>query len=269
MKQATVGFIGGGNIAEGIFSGMLKKGFQKDSIKVLEVKEERCTFLKKCYGFDINLESFFQEVDVVVLAVKPQIVMDVLEDIKDEIGENHLVISVVAGLSSEKICKKLSTSQVVRAMPNTPSLIGQGITALTKGSDEISQEKISLVEEIFSSVGTFLWTEEAYFNGITALSGSGPAYVYKFIEALEDAGVLIGLPRPLAKDLALKTILGSTLMVEESDKNTKELSDQVTSPGGTTINGLSALERAGFSKAVERAVEKAYERSLELVNGGD
>lgn len=262
-----VGFIGGGNMAEAIIAGMVKNSFLPSDIYVSEIRKERTDYLKEKFSINGANDDFFEVVDIVVLAVKPQVLFDLLEDIKDDVVEKHLVISIVAGIPTEKICKKLSTGHVVRAMPNTPSLVGKGMTVLCQSSDGINDEKIEAVNSIFESVGQYKWIDEDYFDGVTAISGSGPAYVYRFIETMIDSAVGLGLPRDLARALVVETVLGAATMVEKTGEHPRVLSDKVTSPGGTTIHGLLEMEKEGFSNAVNEGIKKAYTRSIELSRG--
>ena len=264
-----VGFIGGGNMAEAIIAGMVKESFSPSDIYVSEINEERLNYMKDRFNIEVAGADFFETVDIVFLAVKPQVLFDLMEDIKDEITENHLVVSIVAGIPSEKICKKLSTGHVVRAMPNTPSLIGKGVTVLCQSSEDIVDEQIEAVERIFGSVGSFKWIDEDYFDAVSAISGSGPAYVYRFIEAMTDSALSLGVPRALAQSLVVDTIIGGSGMVKETGEHPRVLSDKVTSPGGTTIQGLQAMEKEGFSSAVSEGIKKAYARSIELSRGGE
>lgn len=264
-----VGFIGGGNMSEAIISGMVKESFLPSEIYVSEIKKDRLSYLQNKFNINSAGEDFFKTVELVILAVKPQVLLDLMEDIKDDINEKHLVVSIVAGIHSEKICKKLSTGHVIRAMPNTPSLIGKGVTVLCQSSDEISAERIAAVEKIFSSIGCYKWIEEDCFDAVSAISGSGPAYVYRFIEAMTDSAVALGVSRELAQSLVVDTIIGGSAMVKEADKHPRVLSDKVTSPGGTTIQGLQAMEKAGFSTAINEGIKKAYERSIDLSRVGE
>ena len=264
-----IGFIGGGNMAEAIIAGMAKESFIPSDIYVSEIKEERLSYLKDKFNINEAGEDFFETVSIVVLAVKPQVLFDLMEDIKDDINEKHLVVSIVAGIPSEKICKKLSTGHVIRAMPNTPSLIGKGVTVLCQSSDEITSDKIEAVENIFGSVGCFKWIDEDYFDAVSAISGCGPAYVYRFIEAMTDSAVSLGVQRELAQSLVVDTIIGGSSMVKETGEHPRVLLDKVTSPGGTTIQGLQAMEKEGFSSAVDEGIKKAYARSIDLSRGGE
>ena len=264
-----IGFIGGGNIAEAIIAGMVKESFLPSEIYVSEIKKDRLSYLQNKFNISSAEEDFFKMVELIILAVKPQVLFGLMEDIKDNINEKHLVISIAAGIPLEKICKKLSTGHVIRAMPNTPSLIGKGVTVLCKSSDEISHKRISTVEKIFSSTGCYKWIEEDYFDVVTAISASGPAYVYHFIEAMTNSAVALGVPRELAQSLIVDTIIGGSVMVKETGEHPRALSDKVNSPGGMTIQGLQAMEKAGFSTAIDEGIKKAYERSIDILRRGE
>lgn len=261
-----IGFIGGGNMAEAILSGMTKDNLKPIDLMVTDISKERCEHLQRTYGIAVlkGIDLLAQS-DVVVFAVKPQYIGKVLEEYKGHIRKEHILVSIAAGISLDYLYEKTGVKKIIRAMPNTPALIGKGISALCKRENVFfSPNEISTVEGIFQSVGEFLWLEERDFNAVTALSGSGPAYVYRFVDSLIDSGVLIGLPRPLARKLVIETVLGGILMVKETGENPKELEGRVTSPGGTTIHGLMAMENNNFSNAIKEGVQAAYERAIEL-----
>jgi pyrroline-5-carboxylate reductase len=203
----------------------------------------------------------------VILAVKPQVVHDVLEEISGYIRSEQIVISIAAGVTINQIGSKLRSGvPVIRAMPNTPCLVGAGAIALSRGkhADDSDMER---AVAIFGAVGKVIEAPEKLMDAVTGLSGSGPAYIYIAIEALSDAGVHAGLPRQQAVMLAAQTVFGAAKMVLETAKHPAELKDAVTSPGGTTIAGVAALERAGYRAALLDAVEAAVERAREASEG--
>ncbi len=260
-----IGFIGSGNMAEAIIAGMIKSDFPKKDILILDVNQERIDLMvEKHKVSSIDIDSFFLEADIIVLAVKPQIIEKVLITYKNHIRKDHLLISIAAGITIDKILSLSSTEKIVRVMPNTPALISMGISALTYKSKQISEKDKNQVESIMKSIGEFVWLEENQMNAVTALSGSGPAYVYRFVDAMIDSGVLIGLNRDLARKLVIETVLGSTMMLKTSAKSPKELESQVTSPGGTTIHGLVSMEKNNFSSSIKEGIKAAYERAIEL-----
>jgi pyrroline-5-carboxylate reductase len=205
-----------------------------------------------------------QASDILVLAVKPQMMPALLAEIRCDIREKHLIISIAAGISIAKLTEMLHGSyRVARVMPNTPCLIGLSATGFAVGPAATADDA-ALVERLFNGVGKAYALPETLLDAVTGLSGSGPAFVYVFIESLSDGGVRMGLPREVSTALAVQTVLGAARMVEETKLHTSILKDAVASPGGTTIAGLHALERAGFRAAIIDAVEAATRRSTEL-----
>jgi pyrroline-5-carboxylate reductase len=204
-----------------------------------------------------------KESDIVLLAVKPQVIDKVLEEISP-FCEDKIVISIAAGVSLRHLDKALPTSsKIIRAMPNTPILVGEGVIAISKKKN-VHENDLRTVKEILESVGKVYLVEEDIMDAITALSGSGPAYVYMMIEALSDGGVLMGLPRELSTEFAARTLLGAARMVLETGKHPGELKDMVTSPGGTAIKGIEVLESHGLRGILMDAVKEATIRSKEL-----
>jgi len=260
----TVGTIGGGNMAEAILQGLLQAGYTADQLCASDPVAERREHLSRTLGVrttDSNLEVV-EGSEVVVLAVKPQH----LEAAVDPLPKNGgpLYLSIAAGVTLATLRRWLgSGARVVRAMPNTPALIGAGITALADGTGA-SAEDLERAEVVLTSVGDVVRVPEHLLDAVTGLSGSGPAYVYLFIEALCEAGIREGLPTLVARDLAVKTVLGAAAMVRETGEHPALLRERVTSPGGTTAAGLAALEDRGLRAALLAAVEAATERSREL-----
>jgi pyrroline-5-carboxylate reductase len=205
-----------------------------------------------------------QASDVVVLAVKPQTMRSVLDDVRRVIGPDHLVISVAAGITLASIAEGLEPgTRVVRVMPNTPALVGEGASAYSLGPSARPEDE-AIVVALLNSVGRTVRVSESMLDAVTGLSGSGPAFVYVVIEALADGGVRAGLPRDVAMLLAAQTVLGAALMVRDSGEHPGVLKDRVASPGGTTIAGLHAIEKAGIRGGLIDAVEAAARRSAEL-----
>ena len=201
---------------------------------------------------------------VVVLAVKPQQVQDVLKEIRPHVGPGHLVVSIAAGVPIPRLLDGLGDDRrVVRVMPNTPCLVGESASAFAVGGAATDADA-ALVQQMLETVGLAVRVPEKLLDAVTGLSGSGPAYVYQFIEALSDGGVRMGLPRDLATRLAAQTVLGAARMVLETGQHPGVLKDAVTSPGGTTIAGLHELERGGMRAAVMNAVQSATQRSIQL-----
>ena len=258
--------IGGGRMAEAIIKGLLSgKVCVAESIWVADPVADRRDLLKSQFGIRVgsaNREAV-SWADVIVLAVKPQHLPAVLRELGSNLA-HALVISIVAGVTVRTIVEQTGgTTRVARAMPNTPALVREGMTALTMGAG-ISDEDAGLIRTIFEAIGRVVTVEERLMDAVTGLSGSGPAYVFQAIEALADGGVMMGLPRQTAELLAAQTVFGSARLVLESGVHPAQLKDQVASPGGTTIAGLHQLEQRGFRAALMAAVEAATTRSKEL-----
>jgi pyrroline-5-carboxylate reductase len=266
MLNKKIAFIGPGVMAEAVIAGLLRKKLAKpENITASGPREERGTELNKKYGIQTTTDNAFAatHADVVVLSVKPQRLSEVMKGLKGVKGD-ALVISIIAGASMKKIGTGLKHKAVVRSMPNTPGQIGEGITVWT-ASREVTGEQQEIARGILGALGEEVFVEdESYLDMATALSGTGPAYVFLFTEALIDAGVHMGFPRRIAEQLVLQTIKGSAAYYEQAARHPATLRNQVTSPGGTSAEALYYLEKAGFRTAISRAVWAAYQRSLEL-----
>ena len=260
-------FIGGGTMAEAIIGGILSKGVAApEDISVGEFVEERCHLLEKRYGIfatNNNTEAA-ERGDIVIFSVKPQNLPEVLYQLDGSLRQEQAALSIVAGVRMFTIIDGLGHRSVIRVMPNTPAQIGEGMSLWTC-SPEVDGGKHEMTQAILRTMGEEIYvSDENYLDIATALSASGPAYVFLFIEALIDSGVHLGLPRDMSRTLALQTVLGSTKLVKETGKHPAELKDMVTSPGGTTVEALLTLEEGGFRANVINAVIAAYEKSLEL-----
>lgn len=268
--QKRIAFIGGGNMAEALIKGMLAAGtMPPDRVMVSDISAERLEHLRTTYGIIVlkNNREAIGEPGILVLCVKPQVMEKVLAELGPAVHENTLIISVAAGVTISAIEKALGgPHRVVRVMPNTPALVLAGAAALAPGKNA-TQADLAAAQEILSSVGRAVVVEERLMDAVTGLSGSGPAYVFTFIEALADAGVEAGLTRQLALELSAQTVLGAAKMVVETKEHPGKLRDMVTSPGGTTIAGLHALEEGNFRATVMNAVVAATARSKELGKG--
>lgn len=266
MLNKKIVFIGPGVMAEAMVAGLLRKKLAiPENIVVSGPREERGAELHKKYGINASVDnsSAIPQADVVVLSVKPQRLSEVMKGLKG-IHSEALVLSIVAGASIKKISTGLKHKAVARSMPNTPGQIGEGITVWT-ASREVSEEQQEMTRAILGALGEEVFVEdESYLDMATALSGSGPAYVFLFTEALIDAGVHMGFPRRIAEQLVLQTIKGSASFYEQAERHPATLRNQVTSPGGTSAEALYYLEKAGFRTAISRAIWAAYQRSLEL-----
>lgn len=266
LNVRKIAFIGGGNMAEAIMRGLLREDVGV-GICVAEISPKRRDELTAQFK-NVRVVTDAAEAagwgDVVILAIKPQHAEGALDLIERVVTPDKLVISIMAGIPTSKIEANLAPGcRVIRAMPNTSALIGAGATAVCTGRKATSGD-LDLARQIFALIGTAVSVEEKLMDAVTGLSGSGPAYVFTFIEALSDAGVKNGLPRDVSSLLAAHTVLGAARMVVETGEHTALLKEKVTSPGGTTIAGLQALENGCFRGVVMNAVEAACSRSKEL-----
>ncbi|MBD2579564.1 pyrroline-5-carboxylate reductase [Oscillatoria sp. FACHB-1406] len=261
------GSIGGGVMGEALLSRLIAANFcAPESVLVSEPSAERREFLQQRYGVGVTADnSEAAASDIVLLAVKPQVLELVAVDLaaKGGLKPGALLLSILAGVSLGRLREALGKAAMVRAMPNLPLTVGEGMTAIAS-SAETTPAQIQQAKEIFSAVGQVVEVPESLMDAVTGLSGSGPAFVAIAIEALADGGVKAGLPRGIASQLALQTVLGTAKLLQESGWHPAELKDRVTSPGGTTIAGVAELEKGGLRSALISAVDKAYERSREL-----
>ncbi len=267
IENPKIAFLGAGNMAEALVAGIVKGKLSKpEFILATDISPARLEILKDRYKIQVgdqNLDAVLWA-DVIILCVKPQVINDVLAEIQASLSERQLIISVAAGVSISRIQDIIGpTIPMVRAMPNTPAVIQEGVTALA-GCRDLSIEQLSVAQKIFESVGQVVVVDEALMDAVTGLSGSGPAYIYLAIEALIDGGVRVGLPRNIAHVLAVQTVLGAAKMVKETNEHPALLKDRVTSPGGTTIAGVQRLEEGGLRATLIDAVEAATHRSREL-----
>lgn len=267
-----LGVIGGGIMGEAILSRLITCGiYPSAQIIVSEPTLERREFLQQQYGVKVtDQNSLVATAPILLLAIKPQIFSVVVEKLRQpvvaksiETPSTQLVISILAGVTLDRLERAFPSQPVVRAMPNTPTTVGAGMTAIAAGNC-VSHSDLALAEQIFQAVGEVVTIPESLMDAVTGLSGSGPAYVAIAIEALADGGVAAGLPREIANKLALQTVLGTAQLLNESKLHPAQLKDRVTSPGGTTITGVTKLERAGFRSALIEAVIAAANRSAEL-----
>jgi pyrroline-5-carboxylate reductase len=270
MKGKKIVVIGGGKMGEVITSGILAAGLgQPGSVTVTDIVPDRLAYLKGKYAVATTEDNrkAAREADIIVLAVKPQGIDDVLKELAPVIDRKKLVISIAAGIPIRIIAGHLKKGvPIVRVMPNTPALVGEGAAALAAG-ENASGADLAAARMIFDALGVTVVVKEDLMDAVTGLSGSGPAYAFIIIDALSDGGVLMGLPRDVALKLAAQTILGAAKLYLDSLKHPGELRDMVTSPGGTTIAGIHALERGGLRSALIHAVEAATLRSKELGKG--
>lgn len=262
-----VALVGAGNMAEALIRGLLEAGLLAPSEIVASApRRERREELERTYGIRAvhDNQECVDGADVIVLAVKPQILDRVLREIAPAVKPEALIISIAAGFPTETIQARLGAqARICRAMPNTPAVVGAGATAIAMGA-HATDDDLTRCEAIFGAVGTVTVVDESLLDAVTGLSGSGPAYVFMIIEALADAGVKVGLPRRQAQALAAQTVLGSAKLLIETGAHPGVLKDQVTSPGGTAIAGLHTLEQGGLRTTLINAVVSATERAREL-----
>ena len=262
-----IAIIGGGAMGETIIRGILAKGsLSPQDISICDIDASRLDTLKSTYKVKTSRDysSAIKDAGLVVLAVKPQTLPALLPELKGTISKGQLVLSIIAGAKIATISKGLNHNQIARAMPNTPAQIGVGMTAWTT-SDKVTAKQKNLAQTILDALGEEIYfSDEKYIDMATAVSGSGPAYVFYMIEGLVDAAVRVGLPRETAGELVLETVLGATLLAKQSPKSPQDLRKQVTSPGGTTAAGIAVLESGRFKELLAETVAAAHKRAKEL-----
>lgn len=270
LKEKRLAFIGSGVMAEAMIKGLLRDGVTTaDHIIASGPRLERGNVLQEKYAIKVTTENkeAATGADIVVLSVKPQVLGTVLPELDGLILEKALVLSIIAGARIDKIEQGLSHAGVVRSMPNTPAQIGEGITVWTS-SEAVSADQRAQARTVLNALGEEVYvSDEDYLDMATALSGTGPSYVFLFMEAMVDAGVHLGFPRYIAEKLVLQTVRGSAEYIRQSPDHLARLRNQVTSPGGTSAEALYFLERAGFRTAISRAIWAAYQRSVSLGEG--
>lgn len=269
-NQTKFAIIGAGAMGEAIIAGLLRQKLTSpENIHASEPRLERCEELRIKYGIKASPQNVqvLANADVVLLSVKPQILDKILKELKGFIPSDAVVISIIAGTTIEKISKGLAHQAVVRTMPNTPGQIGKGITVWF-ASDVVTEKHLEKARLILQALGEHIQVnEEYYLDMATAVSGTGPMYVYLFMEALMDSAVHLGFSRHVAEKLVIETIRGSVDYYESQSVHVADLRNKVTSPGGTSAAALYYLEKAGFRTAISRAIWAAYTRSQELGKG--
>ena len=259
-----IAFVGAGKMAEALIARLP----DKKNIRASDVSRERLKALCAKYRIKAvkdNLDAF-EAAEIIILAVKPQQMAEVLQGVGSRgigSGKRKLIISIAAGIPLKYLQKMLPNCSVVRAMPNNPALIGQGMTALAKGK-RVTNYELRITRKIFEAVGEVVEVPEKWMDAVTGLSGSGPAFVYQMIEVMAAGGVKAGLPKKIAAKLALQTVFGAAATVKETGRDPEELRAMVTSPGGTTIEGLNVLERRLFAAALIEAIGAAARKSNHL-----
>jgi pyrroline-5-carboxylate reductase len=271
FKGLTIGFIGSGVMGEAMISGLLAQGaISPDQIFAADPVEERCHELIARYAIRTTLDNgdVARTSDILVLSVKPQVLDKVLPELRGPDGQSpKMILSIIAGAHIQQIADGLSNPRVVRSMPNTPARIGQGITVWT-AAHEVPDLQREQARAVLASLGQEVYVDnEDYLDMATALSGTGPAYVFMFMEAMIDAGVHLGFPRRIAEQLVLQTVRGSVEYAAVSKEHPAALRNQVTSPGGTSAEAIYHLEKGGLRTVISRAVWAAYQRSVALGAG--
>lgn len=265
IEKKKIGFIGAGNMAEAIIKGLMTT-YKNLDLAVSDTSVERLEVMRTKYNVQAvskDNAKIIDFADVILLAVKPQVIDSVLAQLKGKV-HGKIIASIAAGISTAHIAEIVGKdAKIVRVMPNTPALVLSGAAAVC-GGGAAEHDDIILVKEMLDAVGSCIVVDESKMDAVTGLSGSGPAYVYQFIEALSDGGVKMGLTRADATMLAAKTVMGAAKMVLETGKHPAELKDGVTSPGGTTICGVHEMEKGGVRSAVINAVEAGTLKSKEL-----
>jgi pyrroline-5-carboxylate reductase len=265
--MTTMTFIGAGRMCEAILRSLLRNDFfGPENVILSDVSSERLSELSERYKVRVvsSNTAAVEQADVIILAVKPQSHPEVLTEIGGSLRPDQLLISIAVGKSTESIEQFLPEGvPVVRVMPNTPAMVGASLSAISYGR-HVEADARDFVTDMFNTLGETIEVDENLQDEVAAISGCGPAYFYLMIESLIDAGVRVGLARPVARRIAVETMIGSGVMMRETGLHTGELRDMVTSPGGTTIAALEALEEAGFRSAMFKAVRAAVQRAKEL-----
>ena len=262
-----IGFIGCGNMGSSMLGGLISKGFsKKEDIIVSTRSEESKNRLEKQYGVNATIDN--KEVadfaDILILAVKPFMYKDVISGIKESISKDKIIISIAAGIDLKDLHEMIGEEyKIVKTMPNTPALVGEGMSAICPNKN-ITKEELEYVCNMFNAFGKYEILSEGDFHGFIALCGSSPAYVFMFIEAMADEAVKLGIPRIKAYKMAAQSVLGSAKMVLETEKHPGELKDMVCSPKGTTIEAVCELEKLGFRNSIIGAMDKCADKSKNM-----
>ncbi len=266
MGKTQITFIGAGNMASSLIGGLCQQGVAPAQIRASDPGVAQLEILSNAYAIQTFTDNSLavRDADVIVLAVKPQIMRQVCEQLAAVVTSKQLIISIAAGITCSSLSEWLGVNSIVRCMPNTPSLIQQGASGLY-ATEQVSPSQRQQAEQLLSAVGLALWLEqESMIDAVTAVSGSGPAYFFLLIEAMTHAGVQLGLSAEIATQLAKQTAKGAALMAAQSSLDATQLRQQVTSPNGTTAAAISTFQQGGFNELVERALRSAATRSEEL-----
>ncbi|MDZ7661808.1 pyrroline-5-carboxylate reductase [Thiohalophilus sp.] len=269
MKNTTIGFIGGGNMARSLVGGLCQSGLPPASLHVSEPDDTRRQALHDDFGISVHgdNQTVVDACEVVVLAVKPQRLKDVITTLQTRADDGKLYLTIAAGIRTDSLQQWLGGERaIVRAMPNTPALVQSGATGLYANNYVTNQQK-DLAESILRAVGLTVWvTEEAQMDAVTALSGSGPAYFFMVMEMMEQAAVKLGLPTDTARLLTLQTAFGAARLALEIEEDPAQLRRNVTSPGGTTEQAIRALQDHDIQQMFEQALQAAHDRARELAD---
>ena len=266
MSNMRIAFIGAGNMASSLIGGLLAKGLDAAQIRASDPGAETRARVSAEHGIELFADNAqtVQDADVIVIAVKPQVMKAVCQDLRAHLEPHQLLISIAAGITCTSLQNWLGNQPLVRCMPNTPALLGKGVSGLF-ATAAVTAEQRQQAEDLLSAVGIAVWVDtEAQIDAVTAVSGSGPAYFFLLIEAMADAGVKLGLPREVARQLAEQTALGAAHMAVASDVDAAELRRRVTSPAGTTEAAIKSFQADGFAASVEKALSAAAHRSAEM-----
>lgn len=262
-----IGFIGCGNMGSAMVGGLIKSGFKsKEDIMISTRTQASADKIKDEFDIKVTIDNkeVVKNSDILVFAVKPNMYKDVIEDLKEEITKDKLIITIAAGISIDNMEEWLGDdSKIIRTMPNTPALVGEAMSAICVNKN-VSREELEYTMGMFSSFGECVEIAEKDFHGFIALCGSSPAYVFMFIEAMADGAVKLGIPRAKAYKMAAQSVLGSAKMVLDTGKHPGELKDMVCSPAGTTIDAVVSLEKSGFRNSIIEAIIKCAEKSKSM-----
>ena len=262
-----IGFIGCGNMGSAIVGGLIKSGFEKPENIIVSTKTEQSAsrlYNELKINTTIDNKLVVKESDILFLAVKPNMYKGIIEEVKNLITKEKVIITIAAGITLDNMNTWLGDGyKIIRTMPNTPALVGEGMTAICTNGN-VSKEEFDYVLDIFKSFGKCVELEEKYFHAFIALCGSSPAYIFMFIEAMADGAVKLGIPRSKAYEMAAQSLLGSAKMVLDTKKHPAELKDMVCSPEGTTIEAVTELEKLGFRSSVIEAMVKCAEKSKSM-----
>lgn len=266
-ENKCIGFIGSGNMGTALMRGLIQSGlFRKDQLFAFDKDEKALKrafdlFGLKCFNSSAEI---VRKCSIVLFCIKPQNMREVLDEVKEELNEHHLIISIAAGITIEMIQSLAGGNiPIIRVMPNTPALVQRGISALSAG-ENVKPEHMGIAIKIFNAVGETVEVEESMMDAVTALSGSGPGYIFRIMECMVDSGVDLGLNGEVARRLVVQTFLGAACLAKNSDHSLSGLREMVTSPGGTTSAGLAMFDKMGLEALVHKAIEAACSRSVEL-----